>query len=1002
MTFLLLHKIKSNVRKRVEVLSALVLAGLVSVPVAAQVRQDTLREQQIEEVVVTALGIKRQDRSLGYSAEKVESSTFEETQNNNWAQSLEGKVSNLKIQTAGAGPLASSRITLRGDISMNMDNNFALIVVDGVPLSNSTTGTGTAAYGAGTGGDLPIDLGNGLNNINPDDIESVTVLKGASAAALYGSRAANGAIMITTISGKSRNGKMQVSFNSSSSFDTVLKWPDYQYEYGQGTLQKNTAGEFYYSYGASPDGVNTGSTSSAYGPAFNGQHYFQYDPTIEGQSLERQPWRPYRDNIKGFWETGTTFSNNLVVENSNERTSYRASLTHLKNNWMMPNTGFNRLNFGGSLSHKLSDKFRISTKFALNRTNSDNLPATGYNNQSISYFMIFQNPNVDLAWYRPIWKKDQYQIDQIHPFSSFIDNPYLIAYEMLNGVDKRMITGNLTADYQINPNLSVMLRSGIEWLNEERTTRRPWSSANYANGFYREQYIKNQEYNNDLLFTYKNGFGKLDFTASAGGAVRYNEYVMNDYRAEGLKNPGEYQLTNAMSLITRLPAPFDKQVNSVYGLMNFGWNNQVFLDVTARNDWSSTLSRDNRSYFYPSVSSSAILSDIFDLRTGFMNYWKLRLSWAMVGNDTRPYQLQKYYAVSDFPGSVTVPTTYPNPNLLPEKNTNLEGGMDFSFFNRRVNYSFTVYENYTENQIITIPVNYESGFASRIINGGKVRNRGIEMSLNTRPVSGADFQWNLNANWSMNRNRIMTLPDAVGNEPYTMSSVGGVVYFNAVVGGSLGDLYGFKLLRTPDGQVIYGDNGLPARPSRIEKVGNAFAKWRAGIQNDFRYKNFSLSLSFDGQYGGMAYSQSHHKMSEQGKLGHTLMGRDNPNGMIVGAGVVQNPDGTFSPHTKPVTLSSYYGDYYRRANVETNTFDTSFIKLRDARIGYTFPKSLVSSMNLSEFSVAIFGKNLWMWTEFPLFDPEVATLDDATITPGVEIGQLPSARTVGIQLNVKF
>ena len=247
-------------------------------------------------------------------------------------------------------------------------------------------------------------MGNGLNSINPDDIESVTVLKGASAAALYGSRAANGALMITTKSGKTKNGRIKVSFNSSLSYDSVLKWPDYQYQYGQGTLAKNTAGQFFYSYGASADGVSTGGTSSAFGPKFNGQYYFQYDPTVLGQSKERQLWRPYEDNIKGFWETGVTSSNNVSIENSSEKTSYRASLTYLDNKWMMPNTGFNRFNMAFSFDHKLTNKFKISTRFNYANTKSDNLPATGYNNQSISYFMIFQNPNVDLAWYRPIWK----------------------------------------------------------------------------------------------------------------------------------------------------------------------------------------------------------------------------------------------------------------------------------------------------------------------------------------------------------------------------------------------------------------------------------------------------------------------------------------------------------------------------------------------------------------------------------------------------------------------
>lgn len=436
-------------RKETQKILTIPIVLLLSAKMVAQqnVKKDSVAN--IQEVVITALGIQRQDKSLGYVAEKVKGEVFENIQNNNWAQGLEGRVAGLKIQSTGAGPLGSSRITLRGEKSMSPDNNYALIVVDGVPLSNSTTGTGTPAYGAGSGGDVPIDLGNGLNSINPDDIESVTVLKGASAAALYGARAANGALMITTKSGKSKNGKVRVSFNSSLSFDSVLKWPDYQYEYGQGTLTKNSAGQFYYSYGASTDGVSTGGTSSAFGPKFNGQSYFQYDPTIEGQSAARQLWRPYKDNIKGFWGVGTTSSNTVSIENSTEKTNFRTSLTYLDNEWMMPNTGFERFNMALSVAHQLSKKLKISAKFNYANTTSDNLPATGYNNQSISYFMIFQNPNVDLAWYEPIWKKGQENVDQIHPFSSFIDNPYLIAYKMLNGVDKKLITGNVIADIVI-------------------------------------------------------------------------------------------------------------------------------------------------------------------------------------------------------------------------------------------------------------------------------------------------------------------------------------------------------------------------------------------------------------------------------------------------------------------------------------------------------------------------------------------------------------------------
>ncbi|BAP30337.1 TonB-linked outer membrane protein, SusC/RagA family [Chryseobacterium sp. StRB126] len=990
-------------RKETQKLLVLSLLGLFSVNLTAQqkAKKDTIKG--LDEVVVTALGIKRHDKSLGYSTQTVTSEEILKTQNNNWAQALEGKVAGLKIQTAGAGPLGTSRITLRGDISMSMGNNDALIVVDGVPLSGKKTGTGTSAYGAGSGGDLPIDYGDSFNSINPDDIESISILKGPTASALYGSRGSRGAIMITTKSGKSRKGRVQVAFNSYSSYDSVLKWPDYQYEYGQGTQQKDKNGNYYYSYGPSVDGINTGSTSSAFGPKFDGQYYFQYDPNIEGQSLERQLWRPYKNNIKDFWQVGSNYSNSLSVEHSNETTAFRTSLTYLKNEWMMPNTGLDRFSAALSLDHKLSSRLKIGTKMNFSQTKSDNLPATGYNNQSISYFMIFQNPNVDLGWYRPIWKKGQEQLEQVHPFSSYIDNPYLIAYENLNGTNKKTITGNINISYQLAKNLDVAYKTGLEWNNEFRTQRRPWSSANYAKGYYREQYIRYMDLNNDVLVTYKNKFGNIGVTASAGGNIRYHEYTMNDYRGNGLSKAGLYQLSNAMQVEYKLPKPNDNQVNSVYALANFSYKDMVFLDVTARNDWSSTLPAHNRSYFYPSVSSSFILSDIFKLKSDNLNFWKLRLSWSKVGNDTYTYMLDKYYENSGFAGSVESPLLYPNPNLKPEMITNIEGGMDFTILKNRLTFNFTAYQNNSKDQSIIIPMLYETGYNKRIINAGELRNRGIEMTLNAYPVKNKNFSWSVNANWSMNRNKIISLPEEYNGKPYTMGSIGGVVFYDAIVGGSLGDMYGAGLLYSPDGQVIYdAKDGLTAKSTEMKKIGNAYPKWRAGLQNEFRYKNITVSFSFDGQYKGIAYSHSHHKMSEQGKLTHTLVGRDNPGGLIVGQGVVQNPDGTFSPNTKGIPVSTYYGDYYRRANVETNSFDTSFLKLRDARISYSFPKSIVEPLKLTDITLAVFGRNLWMWTKFPLFDPEAATLDDSTITPGVEMGQLPQARTIGFQLNVKF
>ncbi|MDV3866641.1 SusC/RagA family protein [Elizabethkingia anophelis] len=989
--------------KNVKSLLALVLTGCISQAAFSQKTKDTVKTKVIDEVVVTALGIKRMNKSLGYAAENKDSKIFEDTQNNNWANALEGKVAGLKIQTAGAGPLGSARITLRGEKSFDMDSNNALIVIDGVPMSNNTTGTGASAYGAGAGGDLPIDYGNGINSINPDDIASVTILKGASAAALYGSRAANGAIMITTKSGAGSK-KLRVSFSSDTSFDTVLKWPDYQYEYGQGTLNKDKSGKFYYSYGASEDGVNTGSTSSAFGPKFNGQSYFQYDPNIIGPSLERQLWRPYKNNIKGFWQAGETYSNNLSLENSNDKTSFRTSLGYVKNNWMMPNTGFNRFNFSTSLTHQLNEKLKITTKVMYSKMMSDNLPATGYNNQSISYFMIFQNPNVDLAWYRPIWRPGKEGIDQIHPFSSYIDNPYMIAYEMLNSANNNQLNANITLNYKINNNFDVMFRSGLEWQNDIRSQRRPFSSANYPQGYYREEHITNQEYNNDILFTYKNSQkdSKIGISASLGGSIRYNEYRYEMTRATGLRKPNIYTLSNGLSLFSAIPSPKDRQENSIYGLVSLNYGKYVYLDLTARNDWTSTLRKGNNSFFYPSASTSFILSDIFGIKNTF-DFWKLRLSVAGVGNGTKPYRLDRYYSIGEISGSVVAPNTLNNINLLPEKNTNYEGGMDFSMFKNRLGINFTFYKNITKNQIVEIPALTESGFRSRFINSGSVENKGLEITLNATPIKKPNFSWNINANWSANRNKVLSLPAEFEGNPYTVASVGDVLFYQVRVGGSLGDMYGYKLQRTPDGQVIYDPStGLPTRPADIEYVGNAFPEWRAGLQNEFKIKNFRISFSFDGQYKGMAYSQSHHKMSEQGKLGHTLWGRENPDGMVIGEGVIKNADGSFSPNTKKVLLTNYYGDYYRRANVETNSFDTSFIKLRDARVSYTFPDAIIGKLKLKELTIALYGKNLWMWTKFPLFDPEAATLNNSTITPGAEVGQLPSAKTIGMQLNVKF
>ena len=955
---------------------------------------------KLDEVVVTALNIKREQKSLGYATQNISSEQLNDAKSNNWASALSGKVAGLSLLSSGSGPLNSTKIVLRGINSLNTEGNQALIVIDGIPVGGGLVSSGTNnAYSAGTGGDIPVDFGNGISDLNPDDIESITVLKGASAAALYGSRAANGALMITTKSGARNTKGLGITFNSNSSVNDVLKWPDFQYEYGQGTgTAIRPASELYYSYGASADGASTGGTSSAFGPRFNGQNYFQYDPVTQQQSAERRPWLPYTNNIKGFFRTGYTLTNSVALEGGNEKGSARASITQTKNEWIMPNTGFDRLTAAVSLNYAISDKLKLTSKINYTNKKSDNLPGTGYNNQSISYFMIFQNPNADLEWYRDKWKTGQVNIDQIHPFSSFIDNPFLIAEDMINSVNNYKTVGNISATYEISPKLNLMIRSGLDMSTEDRGTERPFSTANYQRGYYRQQNLFYYELNSDALLSYKTAISKsFKFNTAFGANILNRKTTSSVGSTVGLIIPGEFKLSNGIGNPILTINNSNKTVNSIYGLAALSYKEKIYIDFTTRNDWSSTLPRINWSFFYPSVSTSFILTDIFKLPKQ-ISFAKLRLAASKVGNDTEPYLTKKYYGQSEFSGSASTPTTLYNIDFKPETTISYEGGFNFSLFNGRFGTDVTYYRNFTEDQILRVPLDFSTGFNSAVLNAGKVRNIGIEVAINANPIKTKFFKWNSTITWAKNKNRVLELANGIGDRQDI--GYGGNATLQARVGGTTGDIYGFAFVRAPDGEIVYNANGTTARGSEIQYIGNAYADWRGGISNEFSYKSFRFNFLLDGQYGGMVYSQTHHKMSEQGKLKHTIPGREE--GFVIGQGVVKNTDGTYSPNTTKISPASYYGDYYRRANVESNSFDASFLKLREVRFEYSLPKSMVSKIKLNQVTFGIYGRDLAMITDFPIFDPETAALNGSTLLPGVEIGQLPSQRTFGLNLTIKL
>lgn len=970
-------------------------------PGALEVKMISKGKELETVVVTTALGITKKQKSLGYSLQQLGSEDVLDARSNNWSSALSGKVAGLNLLSAGSGPMNTTRISLRGDASMNPDGNYALVVVDGVPINNSMATAGVNnAYGAGSGNDIPVDFGNAVSDLNPDDIESISVLKGPGATALYGSRAANGALLITTKSGARKEKGLGISYSSNISVQNVLNWPDYQYEYGQGTGKaRNAAGEFYYSYGATADGASTSGTSSAFGPKFNGQNYFQYDPSVQGAGTTKTPWVPYKDNITGFWRTGSTITNSISLDGSTDRSSGRIALTHSKNEWIMPNTGFERVTASTSFSSKISENIKISGKANYINKTSDNVPGTGYNNQSIAYFMIFQNPNVDLNWYRDVWKKDLYQVDQIHPFSSFIDNPFLIAHEMTNSVNSNSFFGNITANISITKNLDLLFRSALTTASEKREMRRPFSAANFLRGYYKEQRLTDFEMNSDFLFSYKKKFGSdLELSASAGGNARKNNNTRADAYVDGLVIPGVYKLANGLG--QSINTTFDKRkvVNSFYGTGSIGFKNTYFIDISGRNDWSSTLSLNNNSFFYPSINAAVVLSDVMKLPAA-ISFAKIRLSAAQAGNDTEPYKNRRYYSSTEFAGSAVVPTILPNYNLKPEISTSYELGLDLRMLKSRLNFDLTVYENRTKNQILDVPLDPTTGYTRAVLNSGLVRNRGIEVIVNAKPVRAKNFKWDVSVNWALNRNKVMEL--AEGMDGKQDIGYGGNATLQARVGGTTGDIYGFGFQRSPEGKIVYTSAGLPARPADIQYIGNAYADWKGGLKNELTYKDLKFSILLDGQLGGKIYSQTHHKMTEQGKLTHTLKGREE--NFIIGDGVVLNgTTGKYEVNTVKVLPVDYYADYYRRANVESNTFDASFLKLREVRLEKSIPQRVLGKSFIKQASFAIYGRDLFMVSNFPMFDPETAALNGSTLLPGVEMGQMPSTRTIGLNLTFKF
>lgn len=960
--------------------------------------------KSLDEVIVTSLGIKREEKALGYAATVVKNEQLTDAISNNWTDALSGKVAGLNLIRSGSGPTGSNRIVLRGESNLT-GTTEALVVVDGVVINNSS-GARTAVAGEtvyGTGSDnMPADYGSGLNDINPEDIETITVLKGPGAAALYGQRGAGGALIITTKSGSSKKKGLGVTINSNASREYVNRWPDLQFEYGQGL-----DGMAYYSYGTTADGASTSGTSSAYGPRFDGQSFFQYDPKLQNTGKERTPWVPYVNKVNEYFRPGETYTNSISVDGGTDKTSARFSVTNVSNSWIMPNTGYGRNTVALSVNSKVNDKLQITAKVNYTNKSSDNLPGAGYGNQSVMYWYIFWQPNADLDWLRDYWQTGEEGRRIKFPYSSFPENPYAVAYEFINESNRHSVTGNISATYNFTKELNLMVRTSMDLGYEQRAQKRPYDAGSkLTKGSYRAQNIFGMESSTDFLLRYGKKIGSdFDISGTLGGSILRNNYNKDETRADSLTQPGIYTFANAAGPLVTMPNKSKYSINSWYGMLALGYKDYLFVDFTGRQDYTSTLATplrsDDAGFLYGSANASFVLSEVTKLPSIF-DYAKLRFSAASVGSGGTIAYLTAYNYVpagSLYNGGLENPALLANPNLKPLRTNSYEVGAAAKMFKNRFGFDVAAYIGNTKDQHLKRIVDRASGFSQILINAGEVSNRGIEVALNGTPVSSrSGFKWNTTVTFSANKNRVEELLDS--SVVIRTGPVGGGQIV-ANVGGSMGDLYGRGYVRAPDGQVVYDpQTGFALISQDVKYLGNTIPKWKLGFTNEFQYKQFRLSIQFDGQYGAVAHSLMHYKMAEQGKLTKTLPGRYNG---IIGNGVVMGSDGKYRPNDVIAKdIDEYYRSHYGTDNAEGSTFSTDFIKFREARLDYNLKARTLKRLGLQRATVGIYGRNLFIWSDWPMFDPEFGTLAGTDIVQGFETGQFPSTRTIGFNLLVAF
>ena len=940
--------------------------------------------QKLDEVVVTALGMKRDKKALGYAMQELKGDELLSSREPNLANSLSGKVSGLQIVRSSNGVGGSSKIVLRGNNSLT-GSNQPLIVVDGTPMDNFTGGVDDVWGNSGA------DMGNGLSDINPEDIESMTVLKGASAAAFYGSRAGNGVILITTKSGKKNEG-LGITVNAGITTESIFLKPDMQNSFGQGSVG-----------------------------AYDNQSRLSWGPKAEGQTVtdwmgRQVPLRTY-DNIDAFFNTGTSFNEGISFQQNIKGTSVFSSINRSDDAGITPESKLNKTNITLRATTFLdeAEKWKVDAKVNYINLNAHNRPIQGVN-PSNAFNTIYNLPrSLNVADFKNSVDEDGNMI-WWDASKNPQENPYWVTKYRQNNDTRNRLLGNIALKYAPTNWFNIELRGGTDYYTTTKNEKVYAGGNTTPSGLYSEGSETFYENNYSFLAT----ANKDNLIDRLGGFVTFGGNLMIQRRTKMNASAGELLVPNLFSLNNGINKPtvtselIRRKMNSLYGSLQLNWDGYLFLDITARNDWSSTMSKANRSYFYPSVSLSGVISDMVPKLGGQMPEWftfaKVRASYAEVGNDLDPYQLYNNFTVGkDENGNTTAApgNVLYDSSVRSELIKSWEAGFDIRFFNNRLGLDAAWYKTNATRQLLNLPMDPFSGYSSRKVNAGNIQNEGVEISLNGLILDNPKgLSWNSTAQFSLNRNKIIDLyPGVTLYDIKTLDAIQIV----AVQGSYYGDIYGQTFQRVEDkndpnyGKIIVGEDGLPLITTGKSKVGNQSPDWMLGWTNSFSYKGFNLSFLVDFRIGGDLYSATASNLYTRGNAAGTVVNGERQD-FIVPNSVVQTPN-DYTENKVPVTHQNYWERIGSTGNYglpEMYTYDATNIRLRNITLGYDFNKAMLKNTPFQRLRLSATCNNVWMiHYNLPGIDPESVSATNTNAT-GFENGAAPTSRSFTFNVTVGF